>query len=201
MAAAIDFYFDFSSPYGYFAATHIEQLAAKYDRDVEWHPILLGPVFKTTGSTPLTEVPMKGDYAFHDFERSARFHRIPYRRPEAFPIPTQAAARAVLWVRSKQGADKASQLAKRIYTAYFVDGINIGEPMRLVEIAQQANIDTTGLADGINSLPIKNQLKAEVDLAMARGVFGSPFVIVDGESFWGFDRFDQLDAFLRDGKI
>jgi 2-hydroxychromene-2-carboxylate isomerase len=26
-------------------------------------------------------------------------------------------------------------------------------------------------------------------------------VIVDGESFWGFDRFDQLEAFLRDGKI
>ncbi|MFJ2988049.1 2-hydroxychromene-2-carboxylate isomerase [Collimonas sp. NPDC087041] len=201
MAAAIDFYFDFSSPYGYFAATRIDELATKYERDVEWHPILLGPVFKTTGSMPLVQVPIKGDYAFHDFERTARFHGIPYKRPGAFPISTQAAARAVLWVRGKQGEDKAIKFARQIYKAYFVDGINIGEPMHLLEIGHHAGIDTVGLTDGINSLPIKNQLKAEVDLAMARGVFGSPFVIADGEAFWGFDRFDQLEAFLRDGKI
>ena len=35
--------------------------------------------------------------------------------------------------------------------------------------------------------------------AMARGVFGSPFVIVDGEPFWGIDRFDQLERWLATG--
>ena len=45
------------------------------------------------------------------------------------------------------------------------------------------------------------QLRAETDLAMAKGVFGSPFVIVDGEPFWGFDRLDQVEALLRDGRI
>ncbi|WP_370693777.1 DsbA family protein [Klebsiella pneumoniae] len=48
---------------------------------------------------------------------------------------------------------------------------------------------------------MKDQLKAEIDLAMSRGVFGSPYVIVDGEAFWGFDRFDQIEALLRDGRI
>jgi 2-hydroxychromene-2-carboxylate isomerase len=28
-------------------------------------------------------------------------------------------------------------------------------------------------------------------------VFGSPFVLLDGEPFWGFDRFDQLEAALQ----
>ncbi len=32
MSQAIDFYFDFSSPYGYLAAQKIDALAAKYDR-------------------------------------------------------------------------------------------------------------------------------------------------------------------------
>jgi len=32
MAAPIDFYFDFSSPYGYLASQKIEALAAKYGR-------------------------------------------------------------------------------------------------------------------------------------------------------------------------
>ncbi|PUA17969.1 2-hydroxychromene-2-carboxylate isomerase [Glaciimonas sp. PCH181] len=201
MSAAIDFYFDFSSPYGYFAAARIDELAGKYGRDVEWHPILLGAVFKTTGSAPLTELPMKGKYSLHDFERSARYHGIPYSRPPAFPLPTQVAARAMLWTQSKHGADQSIKFAKLVYQAMFVDGVNIAEPLNIIDIARKNGFDTDGMAEGINSLSIKNQLKAEIDLAMARGVFGSPFVIVDGESFWGFDRFEQVEAMLKFGKI
>lgn len=47
----------------------------------------------------------------------------------------------------------------------------------------------------------RTRLKAEIDLAMSRGVFGSPYVIIDGEPFWGFDRFDQIEALLRDGRV
>ncbi|MEO9135646.1 MAG: 2-hydroxychromene-2-carboxylate isomerase, partial [Casimicrobiaceae bacterium] len=30
-------------------------------------------------------------------------------------------------------------------------------------------------------------------------VFGSPFVFVDGEPFWGIDRFDQIERWLVQG--
>ena len=69
----IDFYFDFSSPYGYFASQKIEALAEKHGRTVDWHPMLLGVVFKQTGAAPLTEIPVKGPYSKRDFARSARF--------------------------------------------------------------------------------------------------------------------------------
>ena len=49
MPAAIDFYFDFSSPYGFIASEKIEALAARHGREVDWHPVLLGVVFKQTG--------------------------------------------------------------------------------------------------------------------------------------------------------
>jgi len=50
MSSPIDFYFDFSSPYGYLAAEQIDDLAAKHGRAVVWRPILLGVVFQQTGS-------------------------------------------------------------------------------------------------------------------------------------------------------
>jgi 2-hydroxychromene-2-carboxylate isomerase len=56
-----DFYFDFSSPYGYIASEKIEALAAKRERGVDWHPILLGVVFKHTGGGPVTELPDASD--------------------------------------------------------------------------------------------------------------------------------------------
>lgn len=55
MPAPLEFYFDFSSPYGYVAAMRIDQIAAKHGRGVEWKPMLLGAVFKVAGSQPLTE--------------------------------------------------------------------------------------------------------------------------------------------------
>lgn len=201
MAGDIDFYFDFSSPYGYFAATRIDALAGQYGRSVNWHPVLLGVVFKTTGSMPLPMVPLKGGYSLRDFERSARFHGIPYKRPDPFPLSTQAAARAMLWVRNAHGNDKAVEFAKLVYRAYFIDGVNIGEPAAIAQIGAGIGIDPPALAEGLNSAPIKDQLKAGVEQAIARGVFGSPFMIADGESFWGFDRFDQLEALLKNGSI
>ena len=67
MSHSIDFYFDFSSPYGYLAAQKIDALAAKYGRTVNWRPMLLGVVFRQTGMAPLTQIPIKGDYSRRDF--------------------------------------------------------------------------------------------------------------------------------------
>lgn len=201
MAGNIDFYFDFSSPYGYFAATRIDALARKYDRSVNWHPVLLGVLFKATGTAPLPLIPVKGEYSMHDMERTARLHQIPYARPSVLPIATQAAARAMLWVRAEVGDAKAVEFAKAIFHAYFVDGINVSEPAAVLQIAAGLGIDADALNAGMNSVTIKDQLRADVEQAQARGVFGAPFMIVDGEPFWGFDRFDQLEVFLKDGKI
>jgi len=84
MAAPIEFYFDFSSPFGYLASEKIDQLAAKHGREVMWRPFLLGAVFKITGGMPTMEVPIKGDYYKRDFPRSARYLGVAYRsRPHS----------------------------------------------------------------------------------------------------------------------
>lgn len=201
MASAIDFYFDFSSPYGYFASTRIDALAAKYKREVKWHAILLGAVFQKTGGAPLTMIPLKGDYSLLDFERSSRFHGIPYKHPKTFPISTQNPARAMLWLQTTAGDVKAAAFAKAIYKAYFVDGIDISDAANVAQIAAELGIDGATLSAAIGNAEIKEQLKAKVANALERGVFGSPYLVVDGEPFWGFDRFDQIEATLKNGKI
>jgi 2-hydroxychromene-2-carboxylate isomerase len=194
----IDFYFDFSSPYGYLASQKIEALAAKYGRSVEWHPMLLGVVFKQTGAAPLTEVPVKGPYSKHDFVRSARFHGVDFNMPPVFPIPAQAPSRMVLWARQKNPAD-AARLAKALYRAFFVQGRDISKPDVAAEVAREQGFDAAQARAAVDDPAIKDALKREVDGAIAAGVFGSPFIVVDGEPFWGLDRFDQIERWLRDG--
>ena len=201
MVADIDFYFDFSSPYGYFASTRIDELAAKYGRKVKWHPVLLGVVFKQSGCAPLTTVPMKGEYSIHDFARTARFHGIEFNYPRVFPIASQNAARAVLWLQANAGDDKARSFAKAVYRAFFVEGKDISDSANLQAVMAQEGLDVAQLQEAINQPAVKEQLKQEVEQAIACKVFGSPYVIADGEPFWGFDRFDQLEATLKSGKI
>ena len=72
MPAPLEFYFDFSSPYGYLGSRKIEALAAKYGRGVDWRPILLGVVFKHAGTAPLVDIPLKGDYSRRDMSAKGR---------------------------------------------------------------------------------------------------------------------------------
>lgn len=198
MTADIDFYFDFSSPYGYLASEKIDDLAARYGRNVVWRPILLGIVFKSTGSAPLASIPLKGEYSMNDIARSARYYGLPYRRPSEFPIATLHAARAYYWL-----VDRAPHLARDFahacYRAYFVDDRNIAQPDTLLEIASALGLDRTQFETAVGDPAPKQRLRAEVDQAMARGVFGSPYFIVAGEPFWGIDRLPQLEKWLAEG--
>lgn len=201
MFAPLDFYFDFTSPYGYFASTAIDSLAAKYGREVNWHPVLLGAIFKSTGAAPLPSIPVKGPYALKDIPRTARFHAIEFHQPTAFPIATVNAARAFYWVQTHFGAERAKELARHLFRAYFVHDHNIGDALIIAEVGAAMGLDEQALVEGMQNTDIKAVLRDETEEALARGVFGSPHVIVDSEPFWGFDRFDQIEAWLRDGKI
>ncbi len=198
MPAAIDFYFDYSSPYGYFAAMKIDDLAAKNGRSVNWKPILLGTVFKVTGGQPLPMLPLKGPYALRDILRSARFHGLPYQQPSKFPVATQASARAFYWVNDRDPA-LAKKLAQALYQAYFVQDRDISSPEITADVAATLGLQRDEVLAALNDAAVKDRLKNEVDAAIKLGVFGSPYIVVDGEPFWGIDRFDQIEHWLARG--
>ena len=149
MAAPIEFYFDFSSPYGYVGANTIDAIAKKYGREVNWHPILLGAVFQITGGTAPVNIPLKSDYFRHDFERTTRLFKVNYQFPSIFPITGLVPARAFYWIHNQNPA-LAKQFALAAYRAYFVDDRDIlGELQGRIERDQQhARADAHALGHG-----------------------------------------------------
>lgn len=198
MPAPIEFWFDFTSPYGYVASERIEALAARHGRAVRWRPILLGPIFKVVGTGPLTQIPLKGDYSRHDFARMARYHQVAFRLPEKFPVGSQVAARAFYLIDDADPA-RAAEFAKRVYRAYFAEGRDISDPAVVMEAAAASGADMPALTQGLAGDAIKERLKAEVENAMKAGVFGSPWFVVDGEPFWGADRLPMLEEWISRG--
>ena len=198
MAEPIEFYFDFNSPYGYIGAHLIDDLAARHGREADWKPTLLGVIFKQTGMGPLPSYPIKGDYARHDFGRSARYHGVEFNPPENFPFSPVSASRAVYWAKDREPA-QAKALALALYQAALRDNRAIGGPQEVAEIAAETGFDRDEVAAALAEPAVKQRLADEVDASIAKGVFGSPHLIVDGEPFWGVDRFAQVEEWLTRG--
>jgi 2-hydroxychromene-2-carboxylate isomerase len=195
---AVQFYFDFSSPYSYIASEWVEALAARHGRTVDWKAILLGATFQAAElRSPVTH-PIKREYSLHDFERSARFAGVPLTIPANFPIPTQNAARLFWWLH-EQDAERASQWAHHALRAYFARGVDLSDALQLGALAAEFGVPA-GAAEAVWSDPVwKLRLKNENESAIAAGVFGAPFFVVDGEPFWGQDRRPQIERWLEKG--
>ena len=198
LAAPIAFYFDFSSPYSYIASEWVEALAARHGRTVEWHAMLLGATFQVTEIKSPVSYPLKREYSLHDFERSARFAGVPLKNPEKFPIATQNAARLFWWLHAKRDTT-ASHWARHCLRAYFARGVDLSDVASLRALAQEFGLDADQAEAVWNDPQWKLRLKAENDAAIALGVFGAPYFIIDGEPFWGNDRRAQIERWLEKG--
>lgn len=198
MPAPIDFYFEFASPYGYLASLRIDAIAAAHGREVTWRPIMLGAALKLTGSQPNVQAPLKGEYLRRDVARFARLLDAPLAFPPVMPMNSLAASRAYWWL-FEQDEDLAKGLAQAIYHAHWGEGRDLSAAEAVGEVAETFGIGRAEVLAAVQDTRIKARLKEETDRSIARGVFGSPFVFVDDEPFWGADRLDQVERWLATG--
>lgn len=199
-ASPIEFYFDFSSPYAYLAAARIEEVAADLGRPVRWRPILLGVVFKATSGQPNLMKPLQGDYLHHDVPRCARRWHIPLVNPLPPVFGSLAAARGFYWLEGQQGdAHLPAAFARAVFNAHWADGRDMALPENVLDVAAGLGIDRAAMDEGLRDPAVKEKLRVATEEAMARGVFGVPYFIVDGEPFWGADRMDQMVQWVREG--
>lgn len=196
MKAPIRFYFDFASPYAYFALRPLEMLAEKYDRDIEYRPILLWAVLKAHGIAPPLDSAVKRAYFVADMLRSAAFHGVPYKHPAKLPMSSHLAAR-LYYALVDRRPEGAPMLTRRILDAFFAQGDDISEPEVVRRLAVAQGLDEVAAQDALQGTVGRERLSAAVDFAIADNVCGSPYFLLDGEGFFGSDRLPQLAWRLR----
>ena len=194
-AAEIEFWFDFASGYAYFAALDIEALAARHGRAVLWRPFTLGSAFKVTGASGLSRTPLKREYARLDWERLARWKRVPFRPPESHPMTGLPALRAFYAV-DRVDKTAAAGFAKALLFNYFAEGVSIDDAPAVAETGSRLGLDPQLILSGIVDPEVKYLAREHGEAAVRRGVFGSPWIFVDGEPFWGHDRLAMIEYWL-----
>jgi 2-hydroxychromene-2-carboxylate isomerase len=130
--------------------------------------------------------------------RSARFLGVPFNFPDPFPISTQAPARAIYWVEA-HAPERIEAAVLALYRAYFMDGKDISSPEVTAEVLASLGFERANVLAAVGESALKERLRNETQNAIDCGAFGSPYVVVDGEPFWGHDRLDQIEHWLKTG--
>ena len=194
MARTIEFYWDLGSTNSYFALHLIKPIAARHGARIVPHPFNLGYVFRHHNYVLMDEPKAKIANRIIDLHRWAKRHRLPFRMPSKFPIKTSPALRGALAMRR---FGKEWEFLEAIFAAYWeADDASVAEPGGLRRVASALGVDPDRFAALADSADIRQELIAETDAGLARGVFGAPTFVVGEEIFWGKDRMDFIDEEL-----
>jgi 2-hydroxychromene-2-carboxylate isomerase len=194
MASTIEFYWDLGSTNSYFALHLIKPVAERHGARLVPRPFNLGYVFRKHAYVLMDEPKAKIANRIVDLQRWARRHRLPFRMPTRFPIKTSPALRGALAMR-RFGKEWAFMEA--IFAAYWErDDASVAELEGLRPVAEALGVDADRFAALSESDEVRQELIAETDGGLARGVFGAPTFVVGQEIFWGKDRMDFIDEAL-----
>jgi 2-hydroxychromene-2-carboxylate isomerase len=200
---SVDFYFDFSSTNSYFAAFILPEICARNHARVNWMPTHFAALFRGTGFDVKAMTSRKARYLWRDHARYAELTGLPFKRPRRFPIKTSAALRAVVAAGRVSHDDDESRerakgsLSQAIMRAYWERDEDIADPALLSAIAAGAGFDRNALASAADSVAVRQELTSITDSAISRGVFGAPTFFVGDEMFWGKDRLDFVERWLK----
>lgn len=201
----VDFYFDFSSTNSYFAAFLLPEICARNDARVNWMPTHSAALFRGTGFDVMAMTARKARYLWRDHARYAELTGLPFQKPSRFPIKTSSALRAVLAVADATNPDDDGAprehgqraISQAIMRAYWERDEDISDRDVLASIASSAGFDGAALVQIADAKPARDALAALTETAIARGVFGAPTFFVGDEMFWGKDRLDFVERWLK----
>ncbi|MEN9712173.1 MAG: hypothetical protein RLY90_434 [Pseudomonadota bacterium] len=182
-------YLDFISPYAHLAFEAVPQTLQGISHVMVYKPILFAALLKHHGQLGPAEIPGKREWTYRQVLWQAKQHGIRLDMPQAHPFNPLALLRLAV-ACDAQGLPNRF-VCETIFHHVWHGGALAEDPSRLAVLSAQLQP-----ARDPNSPEVKDQLKANTEEAIARGLFGVPTFAVDDQLFWGFDALPMLRAYL-----
>ena len=200
----LEFFYDCSSPWTYFAFTRIIPMMEQLALPIRWRPILVGGVFNavnqevykareamfsSSGSPRL-------NYYIKDMQDWARLCGVRAEMPEGHPISSVKAMRGAFYAEQQ---DLMVPYSRAVFEAYWDSGSpNIADDQVLDAICARVGLDSEGFFSAITNQHYKDLLRQNTDELIARGGYGSPTLFIDGDDmYFGNDRLELVGSRLK----
>jgi 2-hydroxychromene-2-carboxylate isomerase len=190
----LTFWFDVHSPWCYFAAHRVGDLARKHGAELAWRPLHLPRLQVTIGG----RLPLEANAAFvawykQDMADWAALMGLPFAPHAGYPLRNSRALRACLHAAD---CGRAEDFVKLILQKYWTEQGDISDLDALASWGAATGLDPQGMRDAAVSETFKHRIDANTAEAVTRGIFGVPTIDTGAKLYWGNDRLEMLDIHL-----
>jgi 2-hydroxychromene-2-carboxylate isomerase len=168
-------------------------LAHQYDCQIEAHPVVFGKLLDKWGQLGPAEIPPKQQWLNQYCLRYAALNGFEYNPPKQHPFNPLAALR--LSLKPVAGADQ-HRVISALFEAGWSHGADLGDLPTLIDLLVKQSINGETLSRKITDPQVKDALVSETNMAIEKGVFGVPTIIIDDNLFWGNDQIEHVALLL-----
>lgn len=202
MAVRVEFHFDFGSPNAYLAHLAIPDVERRTGVTFKYVPVLLGGVFKATNNVSpavsLKGIRNKPEYQRLETERFLRQYGIPAYVPNPhFPVNTLTIMRGAI-VAQRDGFFE--RYVDEVYQHMWAGQKKMDDPDVMAHALAESGLPVKTLLDGVQDSAVKQQLIANTESSVERGVFGSPSFFVGEELYFGKDKLRDVEEEIAQGQ-
>ena len=197
----LEFFYDCSSPWTYFAFARLVPLADKLGLSVHWRPILVGGVFNSINPQLYTDREnmfaneRRVKHYFKDMQDWSEYVGIVVKQPDVFPVNSVKGMRGAIYAAEH---DRIIPYSRALFAAYWGDNRDISQPEVLLDICLSSGLDKDGFLAAIADQRYKDQLRDNTDELVARGGYGSPTLFINGDDmYFGNDRLPLVEHRLK----
>lgn len=189
----LNFYFDFLSPFSYFAWMKLQTLAPELGLKVNYKPVALGPLLNHWQIKGPGEVTPKREFLLKQCLRYAAKNDFPFTTPKTHPFNSLYALR--LCLQGVAGEHQA-RVVETFWKAGWQKRIDMAEPDELLAELRINDLPADELYEKSFSKEAKVELKQNIQEAITKGAFGVPSFVIDDELFWGNDSLDDVKDYV-----
>ena len=182
-------YLDFISPCAYLAFEALPSSLMGVSHRMVYKPVLFVAMLKHHGQLGPAEIAGKREWTYRQVVWQAQQMGVPLDMPLAHPFNPLALLR--LAVACSANGEPNRFVCDTLFKHVWQGGAAADEPARLQALTLQLEPQRS-----VDAPEVKDQLKANTEEAIARGVFGVPTFVVDDKVFWGLDALPMLRAYL-----
>ncbi len=195
----LEYWFDFHSPWCYLASHRIPALARRHGLALVWRPVHLPRLLQAVnGGPPPERKPVIKRWSEQDLADWAALLGLPLSRHPDYPLrPARALRAALLVATDPETREHIEAFVQRVMRGYWAEGANIEDYAVLAEFATNAGLDGARVIAESQDRATKDALAANLEEAIAAGLFGVPTVVLGEKLYFGNDRLELLELHLN----
>ncbi|MET3116931.1 2-hydroxychromene-2-carboxylate isomerase [Undibacterium sp. GrIS 1.8] len=200
MNRVCEYYFAPQSPWAYLGHQRFVDLAKKHAIRIDLKPIDLSKVFATSGGLPLAKrAAQRQAYRLTEMQRWSTHLDLPMNlQPTFFPVAGDPSAHLIIAAQLAHGTETALKLTGSIMRAVWAEQKNIADTDTLIALALDCELDGKALIKSSETASVLAEYERFTNEAIANNVFGVPWFVFNGESYWGQDRLDFLERVFQE---